>query len=273
MDFRAVEENLRQSFRVLAAGRPGTDVAELPGVTIASLGAQFQMFNAAFLSAPVESAEELGGRLETARAHFAGRGTEWSFWICEDWLAAPARRKLTRCCLHAGLRLSSELPGMMASRICLPQRRLPELEFRRAVAGQEIEDFRDIGANCFHVPLGWFCEVFDDDMTARADFVCWAGYLDGEPVATAATVITPGGVIGVYNVATSPVHRRRGYGEAITRYAIDAARNGNGAGERVILQSTTQGYQLYRRLGFGEVTRILVYNSVPVCTGVGGKQA
>src|ERR1700722_3725573 len=120
MDFRAVEENLRQSFRVLAADRPGTDVAELPGVTIASLGAQFQMFNAAFLSAPADSAEELDERMETARTHFAARGTAWSFWICEGWLGAAARRKLSRCCQNAGLRLSAEMPGMTADRICQP---------------------------------------------------------------------------------------------------------------------------------------------------------
>src|ERR1700733_13821453 len=47
MDFHPVEENLRQSFRVLAAGRPRCDVIELPGVSIASLGVAFQMFNAA----------------------------------------------------------------------------------------------------------------------------------------------------------------------------------------------------------------------------------
>jgi len=260
MDFRAVEENLRQSFRVLAAGRPGTDLAELPGVTIASLGAQFQMFNAAFLSAPVGTAEELGERLETARAHFAARGMAWSFWICEDWLAAGARRRLSRAGQNIGLRLSSELPGMIADRICPPQRRLPALEIRRVTAGRGMEDFRAIGATCFHVPLGWFGEVFDHDMSGRGDFVCWTGYADGEPLATAATIVAPEDVIGVYNVATSPAHRQRGYGEAITRHAIEAARNGSGGG-RVILQSTMQGYGLYRRLGFSEVTRILVYNS------------
>jgi GNAT superfamily N-acetyltransferase len=230
------------------------------------------MFNAAFLSAPVDNVEDLDDRIETARAHFAARDTSWSFWICEGWLGSAARRRLSRACQHAGLRLSSELPGMAANRICPPVRRLPQLEIRRVTGGQGMEDFRAVGATCFHVPLVWFAEVFDHEMTARADFVCQTGYVDGEPVATAATVITPDGTIGVYNVATAPAHRRRGYAEAITRYAIDAARNGSGS-ERVILQSTMQGYELYRRLGFSEVTRILVYNSVTFGSGRGAKQA
>jgi len=292
MEFRAVEENLRQSFRVLATGRPAADVSELRGVTIASLGAQFQMFNAAFLSAPVETVEELEERVETARAHFAARAMDWSFWFCQDWLASGARRKLSRACQGAGLRLCAEMPGMVAAEIRKPGRRLPEMEFRRVVRGQEVEDFRAVGATCFHVPLGWFSEVFDHDMARRAEFVCWVGYVGGEPVATAATVRAPAAVIGVYNVATAPAHRGRGYGESITRYAIDAARassadgsdaarasraGGSGAArlgnDRVILQSTSHGYGLYQRMGFGEVTRIVVYNSVPLTQRTNGGQS
>lgn len=263
MDFRAVEANLRQSFRVLAAGRPGTDLAELPGVTIASLGAQFQMFNAAFLSGPVDTVEELEARLETARAHFAARNLAWAFWFCEDWLAPSVRRKLTRAGNAVGLRLSSEMPGMIARELRAPKHRLPAMEFRRVAEPREVDAFRAIGATCFHVPLGWFCEVFDHGMSTRPDFACWVGYIDGEPVATAATVVWPASVIGVYNIATAPAHRGRGCGEAITRHAINAAREAATPDARVILQSTSLGYALYRQLGFEEVTRIVVYNSVP----------
>ncbi len=265
MDFRAVEENLRQSFRVLAAGRPRAEVAELPGVSIASLGAQFQMFNAAFLSAPVESAEELEERLRAARERFAARGEAWSFWFCEDWLTAGVRRRLTRSCQEAGLRLCAEMPGMAAARLREPKRAVPRLEYRRVGRGREIAAFRAIGATCFRVPLGWFSEVFDHAMEERPEFVCWVGYAEGEPVVTAATVRTPGNVIGVYNVATAPAHRGRGCGEAVTRHAIEAARREGD--ETVILQSTSLGYGLYQRMGFRDAARISVYNSEPAPGG------
>ena len=71
MDFHPVEANLRQSFRILASGRAGADILELPGVSVASLGVYFQMFNAAFLNGPVFSQAELEICLETARDHFA----------------------------------------------------------------------------------------------------------------------------------------------------------------------------------------------------------
>ena len=107
--------------------------------------------------------------------------------------------------------------------------------------------------------MDWFAEVFDERLDLRRDFVCWVGYRDGVPVSTAASVISDG-VIGIYNVATLPGHRGSGYGEAITRYAIDAACMETGL-DRVVLQSTSQGLRIYERMGFQAVTRILVYNS------------
>jgi len=200
--------------------------------------------------------------LQAAKDHFDSQALRWSFWICEDWLASTAlRRKLSRACATFGLRMSSELPGLAADRLRPQSRRLPAIEFRRVDSPETLDDFRALGATCFHVPIAWFSEVFDRGITAPHPFVCWVGYDAGQPVTTAATV-TAHGVTGLYNVATTPVFRHRGYGEAITRHAIDAAvRENNSA--RIVLQSTSDGMRLYQRMGFEPVTRILVYNSVP----------
>ena len=77
---------------------------ELHGVSIASLGVTFQMFNAAFLNAPVDSPDEMEERLTIARRHFLERNLPWAFWICEDWLDRGVRRKLSRT-----------LPGLWAA--------------------------------------------------------------------------------------------------------------------------------------------------------------
>lgn len=260
--FECVANNLRQSFRVLAEGRESGGVAELPGVSIASLGAAFQMFNAAFLSAPVETEAVLHKRLGLARDYFVARGQRWAFWICEDWLTENGvRRKLSRACENVGLRLSSEMPGMSAERLAAPTRALPAMEMRRVDSASTLNDFRAIGASCFHVPIAWFAEVFNVSVTGQHPFSCWVGYRDGEPVATAATIMHEG-IIGLYNVATAPAQRHRGYAEVITRHAIDEATRESGS-TRVVLQSTSGGLRLYQRIGFRPVTRILVYNSLP----------
>lgn len=252
-------ENLRQSFRTLAEGRPGAEVVELDGVSIASLGVAFQMFNAAFLSEPVETQRELEDRLRSAAGYFDSRGLAWAFWICEDWLAAAIRRRVSRACQTYGLRLSAEMPGMAASSLRPPTRTLPEMEVRPIQPGTTLNDFRALGSTCFHVPIAWFSEVFDERVAEHGAFRCWVGYREGAPVATAASVLSEK-VLGIYNVATAPEHRKHGYAEAITRFAIDSAAS-EGEVRRIVLQSTSQGHRLYDRIGFYPVTRVLVYNS------------
>jgi hypothetical protein len=245
---------------VLAVDRPGADVIDLPGLSIASLGAKFQMFNAAFLNSAADQSD-FERRLETARDHFRWRALPWALWICEDWLDGRLRRRLSQICQKFGLRLSSEMPGMVAAEIDKPTRWLPSLDIRPVDSARVLADFRGIGSVCFHVPLEWFSEVFDESVAAsRPGFRCWVGYVDGMPVATAASVpsrgVTGQGVTGLYNIATAPGYRGRGFAEVITRHAAAAA------GQRpLVLQSTAHGLRLYERLGFRAVTRILVYNS------------
>ena len=57
--------------------------------------------------------------------------------------------------------------------------------------------FCDIGCTCFHVPLNWFREIFLRRQLWDGEFVGYVGYSNGEPVATAATVIAADAV-GVY---------------------------------------------------------------------------
>jgi len=258
VDFGVVETNLRDSFRILAAHHPNGEVREYPGVSIASTGVTFQMFNAAFLSAFVANEEELERRVSLAEVHFRARFLDWACWICEDWLDERVRGRVRHVFRKHNLRLSVEMPGMVCPRLKPAARCLPALDFRRV--GDELtrNDFCAIGSACFNVPLPWFREVFSGK-TVWGDFAGYVGYLDGEAICTAATVVGAG-VVGVYNVATLPGYQRRGYGEAVMRHALDRAREQTGL-TRTILQSTAQGLPLYCRMGYEIVTRVAVYAS------------
>jgi ribosomal protein S18 acetylase RimI-like enzyme len=85
------------------------------------------------------------------------------------------------------------------------------------------------------------------------------GYVDGEPVSTAATVFASG-AIGVYNVATLPASQGRGYAEAVMRQAVSEAQRHH-AVERTLLQSTPAGYHMYERMGYRTVTKVAVYST------------
>ena len=258
MDFETVAVNLRESFRAIAASRAPGELRELPGVSIASAGVIFQMFNAAFLSAPVANEVELARRIRLPSVHFDARGLEWAYWVCDDWLEARARRRSRQIFQRHGLRHSVDLPGMVAERILPPVKPLPHLEIRRVGDPGTRDAFCAIGSVCFHVPLTWFREVFDND-SVWDRFIGWVGYKDGEPVSTAATVLG-GGAVGVYNVATMPEHQKRGYGETVMRHAVAEAQRQHGI-EQTILQSTPAGQRLYERMGFRTVTSVAVYAS------------
>jgi ribosomal protein S18 acetylase RimI-like enzyme len=259
MDFHPVEENLRQSFRILASARERADVREVDGVSIASLGATFQMFNAAFLNSYVEDEADLERRIAIASVQFAQRHMQWAFWMCDSFLDRRLQRKAERVFSRMGLTLSSELPAMAAESLVNPWRRFPQIEIHPVQDLASRRAFCEIGAVCFHVPLPWFEEVFDDRMTDRPEFVAWLAYSQGEPVATAATVLAAD-VIGVYNVGTLPGHRGRGIAEAMVRQAIDRAKVQSGI-DRTVLQSTSFGYDLYRKMGYRTVGTVLVFTS------------
>jgi ribosomal protein S18 acetylase RimI-like enzyme len=235
------------------------------------------MFNAAFLSGPVETEAELARSILLPSLQFNTRGLEWSFWVCEDWLAPKAHRRLRQVFERHGLRHTTDLPGMVAEKVRPPTRRLPEIEIRRVRDRRTGDDFRGIGSVCFHVPLVWFNEVFDQD-SVWDRFAAYVGYVDGEPVSTAATVASGdtmgagpdagrgpapqpcGDTIGVYNVATLPDHQRHGYGEAVMRHALAEAERERPS-RPVVLQSTEAGLRLYERMGFRTVARFSVYAS------------
>jgi predicted GNAT family acetyltransferase len=76
---------------------------------------------------------------------------------------------------------------------------------------------------------------------------CYLGEVGGQAVTTGVGV-TLGDSTGVFNIATPPAHRRRGYGAAVTARAVA---DGLAAGAKwAWLQASPAGYATYTRLGF-----------------------
>jgi len=77
----------------------------------------------------------------------------------------------------------------------------------------------------------------------------WVGRVDGQPVATAAAMVSQG-VVSVENVATLEQHRGHGYGEALTWAATMADPT-----RPAVLISSDLGRPVYERMGFGALSR------------------
>ena len=88
----------------------------------------------------------------------------------------------------------------------------------------------------------------------------YLGHVDGEPVATSLAV-TAEGVVTLFNVATAPEARRRGYGAAMTMAPALAARSQGVA--VAALQSTEAGFPVYERLGYRTVVEYEAHMVMP----------
>jgi ribosomal protein S18 acetylase RimI-like enzyme len=76
---------------------------------------------------------------------------------------------------------------------------------------------------------------------------CYLGEADGHPVTTGLGV-TLGSFVGVFDIATPPADRGRGYGAAVTARVVS---DGLAAGaSSAWLESSPAGYGIYERLGF-----------------------
>jgi GNAT superfamily N-acetyltransferase len=67
-----------------------------------------------------------------------------------------------------------------------------------------------------------------------------------------ATAIINEGCLFLFLVATMPEARRKRYGEAVVRYALQTAYQATGI-SRTVLHATEAGYPLYLRLGYHPV--------------------
>jgi GNAT superfamily N-acetyltransferase len=252
-----MESNLREMLAVFARAKAEGDVRAFPGIAVCSSALEFAMFNGAILTAPVGSVAELEEGIQTAAAYYAARALPWSLWVCREWLASAVRSKVAQTCYRQGLHLVVELPGMEAGSLEPPLRPPPELEFQRVGDARTRSDFNSIMTVAFGIPFSFARQIYESKKTWLGGFTGWVAYREGVEVATAATLIADG-VIGVYSVGTLPQYRRKGYGEAVMRRALDGARTESGL-ERSVLQSSAEGFHLYQRMGYRSVVRYAVF--------------
>ncbi len=117
----------------------------------------------------------------------------------------------------------------------------------RRLAPDEAALHCEIAAEAFGAPTEVFAALVPEAALARPELRGYVGEVNGEPVVTAVGIVA-GGAVGIFNVATTPPHQRRGYGAAAT---VRAFADGIGAGASWgWLQSSEVGYGVYQRLGF-----------------------
>jgi N-acetylglutamate synthase len=135
----------------------------------------------------------------------------------------------------------------------------PPLVIRRLAAGESGLHASVLAAG-FGAPAKLFEQLINPAVLSLPSARCYLGTLGREPVTTAFG-FTDRDLVGIYNVATLPGHRGRGYGAAITaRAVLDGFAVGASA---AYLQSSEAGYGVYERLGFKTLEMWGVWISPP----------
>jgi GNAT superfamily N-acetyltransferase len=254
-----VDANLVEFFRHFARVRKTGRVEELTGVSIASSGIEFHMFNAAFFSSPVTGGKkDLDRRVDLAAAVLGGHGGRWAFWASATALSTAVEGRAAATFRRYGLYEAFRHPGLICEEFNPPRRPLPVLEIRRVVDAAGRIEFARLNSLAFHIPFEWCLDLYEIEALWDTRFAGYIGYGEGQALCCAATLVAAG-VVGVYSVATLPGHEHKGYGEAITRHAVAEARRESGL-KQTILQATKAGLPLYQRLGYKLVTHFLIYS-------------
>ncbi len=162
-----VEENLRTAMRFFGEATGSGEIRDLEGVVVMNCGRDYGVFNIALLTSPVPSEAELAHSIEAAAKYFRARGFRWSFWLCEDLVEPPARRRLRQAFTRAGMRPISNPPGMIAEALKPPVRPLPAIERVAVTTAALREAFAEITSLTFEIPIAIARDVYTPECAWR----------------------------------------------------------------------------------------------------------
>jgi len=130
----------------------------------------------------------------------------------------------------------------------------------RELAPTEAELHSRVAASGFEAPVEMFLQLMTPAVLAMPGATCYLGEVDGQAVTTGFS-IRLGSYVAIFNIATPPDQRRRGYGAAVTARAVA---DGMAAGAKWSwLQASAAGYPTYKRLGYHNVESWPCWISTP----------
>jgi ribosomal protein S18 acetylase RimI-like enzyme len=135
-----------------------------------------------------------------------------------------------------------------------------EIDIREVADAEGTAAHIHAAAAGFGIPAEWLQPLITVDFLGHPDVRLYVGYHEEDSV-VAGLGVRVDTTIGVYNIATVPDARRRGYGTAMTQRIIDdGARDGC---DVAVLQASEAGKPVYERMGFRTVVEYDAYSDPP----------
>jgi GNAT superfamily N-acetyltransferase len=253
--FAAQEANMAAFW--LAYGRaPGCSVSSDPNVAWFFTGIPYPLFNG--VARAILQPDTVQPVVDILSGHIKNSGAPALWWVGPQSRPDDLGKMLER----AGLQPIGDAPAMAIdlkslggepssiARFSVERVRNAEMQAlwaRTAAVGTEAPQ------SAVEALTALEAKISDEGYRAQRRYV---GFLDGAPVATSALVLEAG-VAGIYAVATHPAARGKGIGRLMTVAPLLEAR---ASGYRVgILQSSSMGYPIYKKIGFADVGAYRLY--------------
>jgi GNAT superfamily N-acetyltransferase len=250
----------------LARSSSSGEVVIKKGVLVTAAGGKWPVMNTAFLSSPVPTEADLRERILVAKRYFEPkrrlwRSSEqkkrsWLFIVFNHWLNPPIQPE--QVFRDSGLCYAQNSVGMQTTRLRAPTRSVPELQYRLVDDDSKRVEFSDINADSYGLSTEWTNDVAAWTSGWPLSKIRLYIAYSGKQAVSSAMVHLSGDVALLGWVATRRAHQSKGYGEAISRYALGNAEE-HWQFRKIIVHSTPDGLSLYRKLGFSEVTSFKIY--------------
>lgn len=237
------ESNIATALAVWARAAEGGGTERIERGLMARAAAPLRSFNQVLLT----GGRAASGLAEVAASaeRFIGRGRRFRVRILEG--LAPEDDEAFEA---VGLERHGGLPSMALDLPAGAAKVSDGVEIREVTDEAMLAAHTGIVAGAFGWEPADLARVLRPRLIGAEGWHAFTAYADGVPAAAAQLVID-GACGGLYYIATSDEHRRRGIGEAITRRAASAAAV---AGCTVAtLQASPMGQPVYERIGFRRV--------------------
>jgi GNAT superfamily N-acetyltransferase len=235
----------RQAWRLFCGACPSHLADRNGAVEYIFSGLPVPFFNVAVVTARNVSADALQAQARLACTWSADKGVPWMFVVTHEALEAgvDAALELDAC----GLTPAIPLTGMRAPRIAAATRTVQGLQVGVVSDDESCAAVFDVNAAAYGADLE-SCKPTFGKRSFWHTHVATLGRVAGAPVASAAVLMIDG-CRYVALVATTPDQQRRGYAEAVMRYALDVAEATHGRTPSV-LHATDAGRPVYERMGY-----------------------
>jgi GNAT superfamily N-acetyltransferase len=244
-------ENLIETLAFVAANIVGAVVRRSEGVALIATGLPIRLFNEVI----VESDAATPAAITDAVAVTRRRGDR--FLVL---LRIGADDRFLPLMDDLGLIPNPEeaaIPGMALHPLPTTlEDRSRDLEIRRITDRAGLDDHIHVGAAGFGMPEALLRTLMGAPLPIDHRVAIYVGYAAGVPVTSGLGART-GRTMGIFNIATVPDARKRGFGAAMTdRIALDGRALGC---DVAVLQASEMGRPIYERLGYRTVIQYVGY--------------